>query len=1326
MFDLKIGAHRIILLFILVLVAGSSSRLAGREENLKKVLILHEAGGSPLNGGLGDARQLRQLLGHFQTDVTIEAVNLYKPGEISQYDFTFYIGFTKKDVPPQKFLKDAYEATKPLIWLNTGMEKFASVFDLRKRFGFTYVRFDTSSIYDFVDGKGTRFTKTEPNANVIRIVDPNRCQVLATATSTRKHVTIPYIVRSNPYPAKGAPFWYVADSPFSYATEADRYLLFADMLHDILGEDHPEFHSAIIRIEDTNPFSDPAQLRNVADLLYARHVPFLVGVIPFYVNPATGTRVAMSDKPDYVDALHYMMERGGTVVLHGTTHQYKGETAVDYEYWDESRDKILPVDSKEYVEKKLRDAINECMKNGVYPLLWETPHYSASTLDYSVFAEHFSTAIEQRLVLERLDYSQYFPYVIFKDMYGQRIYPENLGYIPLEADKQKEEEAVDRLISYAKVNLAVRDGFAAAFFHPFLDLDLLARLVDGIQSLGYTYIDLRDSTNIVRFADRVILSGSASITLSLNEQYLREVFLDEKGQVARREVSSERLRKSVTREIKLEPGWIYVAEPTEYRERALSFWEKLTYRVSSLAHRIFGTKEPQAPANVLLLYDPGATGGAKNDQSSLASAFLVLNIPLDSLAVSPTTTIEIGDHNLVLVPYNVADSLNDDQIESLRAYVEQGGNLITDFRNPVAAELGVHFLESTIRIDRVRDRQFPDELLRWQRSEVMNKFETMNDDEIMVTDDKTETPVVIGRRYGRGSFIFFGTRFDPVSNGGFSRYPYLIHYVERFLLLRPIVRREQLEMYFDPGFRHTVSIEQLVSRWASRGIRVIYVAGWHEYQKYTYDYARLIRLAHANGILVYAWLEPPQVSQKFWTEHPEWREKNYKGEDVRPSWRYPVALTDRACLDAALEYYRKLLTSYDWDGVNIAELYFEAGQGMRDPKLMTPMHPSARNQFRRSYGFDPIELFEPSSQYYWRSNLSSLSDFTTYRVRMVTHLHEVFLSLADSIRNSRAGFQVVVTVMDNLDAPELRNNFGVDVREILPLRSKYRFTLLIEDPESMWSHDPRRYEAIASRYRALLDSDDFALDLNILSFRPDTVITQFPTRIQTGTESYWLVHSAAHGAKRAVIYAESSVNPQDLSLLPYAYAARTSVRKVEDGWEVNTATPIVLQLAAATQEIWRGDERMVSIGDGKFLLPIGSYRVREVPSGVSPFQPDILETRILSITGELLSARSSQRSVELRYRSDTRCIVTLTKEPYALFVDGRESSFKALKGDGRYALVLPPGEHTVLIVAQSTVSYGVDFTSFWSSSIIVMFGLVSGGLLLILYLVVRMRYRSVL
>jgi uncharacterized protein YdaL len=1286
---------------------------------VKSVLIVYEPGPRPIESGLGDARQLRQLLGHFHTQVTLLAADRYVAGQLAAFDVAFWVGFNERAqgryVPPAVFMHDVSRTEKTFVWLNTGLDDFSRSADLPARYGFAVEAFDTASNFNFVDANGVRFTKTDPNATVVRVTDPARCKVLATMTSTQRQLTVPYVVRSGE-------FWCVTDLPFSYATESDRYLYFSDLLHEILREDHPVSHSALIRIEDTNPLSNPASLRTLADLLAERKVPFLVGVIPYYVDPASGLRVPMSDKPDYVDAIRYMMARNGTVVLHGTTHQFKGETASDYEFWDESRDRPVPSDDHEYVARKIRDGVTECLRNGIYPLVWETPHYSASEADYRVFGEHFSTAIEQRLVLDNLTFSQYFPYTIERDMYGQRILAENLGYVPLDPDIRAGEATVDRLLSFAKLNLVVRDGFASAFFHPFVSPQLLARLVDGIRQLGYTFMDVRELDNSTRLEDRAVVSGNATIKLTLADQYLHEVFLNERGQIQRQETSEKRITGEVARELKLPRSWIYVAEPREYREHRLSLLERGQQRAHEWLQGLISEGATSEPAQVLVLFDATATGGASNDQESLAAPFSALNVPLDRVPVSPQWTLDAGDHNLIVVPYNVAELLAPAQLDALVAYVREGGNLVTDFKNELAARLGIQFLPSRLVIERVRDRVYPEEPLRWGSGEVMTKFETLANDQILAADDVTEIPVAIGRQVGDGRVIFIGTRFDPTSTGGFSRYPFLAHYVARYCQLTPLLRREQLEMYFDPGYRHTVSIEQLVPRWAANGIRVLHVAGWHEYPTWKYDYGRLVRLAHANGILVYCWLEPPQVSEKFWKEHPEWREKNFKSEDVRPSWRFPVALTEPACLAAALENYRRLLAAFDWDGVNIGELCFDAGRGMRDPQLMTPLHPSARKEFLAQAGFDPVELFDAASPRYWRRDRTALRAFTRYRTNRVTQLHDELLTFAHTFAASKPGFQVVITAYDSLGAPELRTQLGVDASQIAALRSKHRFTLVIEDPASAWSDDPRRYEDVAARYADLVDAPKLALDLNILLFRPEGKVTPFPTRIQTGSESAWLVHSASRGAPRAVIYSESSVNQQDLAFLASAYAARTTVSRLDDGWSVNTPTTLVLQLASDTQDVMRGDERVHALGGGRFLLPVGSYAVRPAPQ-LGPIRPEELESRLLSITGDLLAQRSSLRSVDFSYRSEPRCIVTLSREPLALFLDRHETTFEAKKGNGRWALILPPGEHNVLVVTESTMTLGVDLTSFWSSYLIAIFAALSSGLLLLLYVVVRVRRR---
>ncbi len=1303
-------------LWLFALVALTQIALSQDTVVLKKVLVVFEGNDIPDSPARGEARQMAQLLGHFKTATTVRAVNDYRAGELEGFDYTFFFGFSKKYDPPARILRDLFATSKHIVWLNTGFDSFCRSFAVKEKFGFTFTAFDTSSQFTIVKARGLTFPKGEPNCNIVKIMNSAQCEVLATAVSLKRQ-EVPYIIKSGN-------FMYIADSPFSEATEADRYLLFADLLHDILGEDHPVRHTALIRIEDVSPLENPVELRDVADVLSEMNVPFLVGIIPFYVEPEAGIRVSMSEKPDFVDALHYMVEHGATIVMHGVTHQYRGQTGTDYEFWDESTDKPIKNDSKEYVERKINAGIEECVKNGIYPLLWETPHYGASTLDYSVISTFFSSVIEQRLAIDHLDYGQYFPYVIEHDLYGQRIYPENLGYVPMSDSIEQERDAVHRLVKAAELNLTVRDGYASAFFHPFLPLVLLKELVTSIQELGYTYADLRWDKHLVHTKNKVILTGESDISLMLEDQYLREIYIDDHGVVVRREISSDRVKGKIEKHIAVDPRWIYVAEPTELREYSPSILERISEQANSVMQAVFPQRHEWAELRPMILWDSRARGGAWNDQASLAAAFASVNVHVDTLSVGQPFDLDGG--NVLVVPYGSIDSLPNSGFDKVTSFVENGGNIVLDGKSDLAQEFGIKFTGSLIKIERLRDRLYPDETFYWRKPETMFKFDTETRDQILCIDERTEAPVVIGRKYGDGKILFFGTRFDPLSDAGFSRYPYLLEYVKKFFSLSPIFRRDFLEFYFDPGFRHSTSVEQLVKRWRSQGVRVIHAAGWHVYPKWTYDYARLIELCHANGILVYLWLAPPQVSEKFWKEHPEWREKNYRGEDAKPSWRFPVALTDSSCLKAAIGAADTLLRGYDWDGVDIAELYFESDHGPDNPNQFTPMHPSARRLFSLQHGFDPALLFDMNSSHYWKLNPLDWQKFEDFRTREITYFHQQFLALASAVRSGKSGFDIIVTVLDNINSPELRRDIGTDIRQIIELQKQYEFTLQVEDPQKLWSTDPRRYATIGKRYRDLVSSPgSLMLDLNILSFRKPDAVIKFPTLIQTGLESYLLVNSAASVSSRFTIYAESSVNPQDIKFFPYAMASQAHVQRRSNGWSVDTPSPLSLELPGDIKEIFLDGKLSPALPDGNFSVPSGRHEIEVPERTMNPFPAGLVETRVLSITGDLKDEIPINRGVEFRYSAKMRCAATFNREPYVVFLDGEQFAVNALKGNDCYGVVLPPGDHKVLVISQSGVSYGIDLTSWWSSSLIVVFGFLSGGILLVFYFLVRVRRRRV-
>jgi uncharacterized protein YdaL len=1306
----------LVTLCLLLSVSRSAHADAGDQ---KSVLIVVEGSSSLKNYAIGDGRQLATLLGHFNTRCTIKGVNDYIPGEMRGYDITFYVGFHAQNIVPSGFLNDVLSLDKKTVWLNTGFAEFSSTHPVTKRFGFSVSQVDSQTVFDIVRFGNRTFTKGEPNINVINIVNRKQVTVIATAQSTRKRKEVPYIVASGT-------LTYVADSPFASATETDRYLLFADLLHDILGEQHEESHSAILRIEDVGPLDDPDRLRDIADILSSRGVPFLVSVIPFYVDPGQGLRISLSDKPDLVDALKYMVRNGATITMHGVTHQYKGITAADFEFWDESTNKPIKGETPDDIERKLDLGIQEFMKNGLFPLAWETPHYTGSFLLYQTVAQFFSTAVEQRLSIEDVDYSQFFPYVIQKDLFGQRIYPENLGYIPLDPDKRTSEGYVQSILKGARANLSVRDGFASCFFHSFLDLDLLKQLVDGVQSLGYTYIDLTEHANWVQTGDRVILTGSHSFTVALQDQFLSESYFDNKGELLKRTISEQRIRGSVSRNVDLPPGQIYKAEPTEFREREISFVDNMLTKANTLLQRMVSSEADWQEARIVILWNHYAKGAAYNDQASLAAVFGTVNLPVDTIFLGQE--LRFQGYNLLIVPYASVDSLKPPDYDAIMKYVSDGGCVITDRKNDLAEELGVRFSPAQLRIRAIRDRYFPEESITWRYYELMNKLDVENAHEVFCQDASTDAPVVIGKQVGKGKLLFFGTRFDPYSQHGYSHYPYLLEYVRRYFRLGPIVRRENLEAYFDPGFRSTYSIEDLVKQWVRVGIRRIHVAGWHEYPKYAYDYARLIRLAHANGILVYAWLEPPQVSQKFWLEHPEWREKNFRGADARPSWRYPVALTDSACLRQMAANYRKILESVDWDGVNLAELYFETDKGFETPPQFTPMHPSAVREVRRKFGFELSSIFDPNSPAYWKTNPVAKSEVIEYRIAKLTEVYERLLTEFTQIAKAKEGFQIIVTAMDSYGSPELREQIGVDMRQILALRKRFDFLLQVEDPEHLWSTDPLRYVQIGERYEQLIGHrTKLLLDLNILSFRRKSEITPFPTLIQTGTESFLLINAASIGAPRLTFYAESSVNPQDLPYFANAAATGVVYRRTPDGYEVDAERSFVLKLPKETRQILIDGMVVTPVRDGLYVLPAGKHLVSMDAGTAGAFSTSQLQPRLISSTGTILALSYGMRDVRFSYEADERMLVSFSNEPTQITLDGQPHSVTALKGNDCFTITLPAGTHKVQVVTGDTFSYGINVTSLWSTTAIAIFGLVAVLLLVGMYVglkLIRRRFVS--
>jgi len=438
----------------------------------KSCLVLYDQA-----GGKNDAIQTGELLRHFNTDVTLIPLDEYKKGTLKRYNAAFYVGTVSGATLPGHFLSDLLKGGRTFCWLGFNIDAALNQPEVSKRLGIQYIG-AIKNRYKNVIYKGDNLINQNPWINEVQVVDDDKCSTLAKALYGKTH--IPYALRC------GQNFWYFADVPSSHAVEGCRFLVFADLLHDILNENHETRHLAMVRIEDVHPLSDPDALRDIASFLHRQHVPFQISLVPFYVFPDQNIYVGLHEKPEFVEAIKYMVEKGGGVVMHGTTHQRFGETTSDYEFWDPLNNRPPEGVNAATIREKLEKGLKECWSVGIYPLMWETPHYAGSQELYRTVKDYFSIAMERRQAIDQAGSDQYLPYLVPCDRFGQTMVPENLGYVPL--DRQDP----DVILEPARHTKVVRDGVASFFFHPFVKIDVLKTVVKNMKKEGFEFTSIGD------------------------------------------------------------------------------------------------------------------------------------------------------------------------------------------------------------------------------------------------------------------------------------------------------------------------------------------------------------------------------------------------------------------------------------------------------------------------------------------------------------------------------------------------------------------------------------------------------------------------------------------------------------------------------------------------------------------------------------------------------------------------------------------------------------------------------------------------------------------
>ncbi len=410
---------------------------------------------------------------------------------------------------------------------------------------------------------------------------------------------------------------------------------------------------------------------------------------------------------------------------------------------------------------------------------------------------------------------------------------------------------------------------------------------------------------------------------------------------------------------------------------------------------------------------------------------------------------------------------------------------------------------------------------------------------------------------------------------------------------------------------------------------------------------------------MYAWLELP-VSERFWDDHPEWREKTAALQDAHLDWRKLMNLTNRDCFRAAALGVRDLIGRFDWDGVNLAELYFESLEGAANASRFTPMNDDVRREFRKARGFDPIELFRtPGAR-----PAGDIRLFLDFRAELARRAQVEWLGEMEAVRNARPDLDLVLTHVDDRFDPGMRDAIGADAARVLPLLERHDFTFLVEDPATIWHLGPQRYPEIARRYEPLTRrADKLAIDINVVERYQDV----YPTKQQTGTELFQLVHLASQSFSRVALYFENSILPVDLPLLP---AAGSAVVRAE-----GIGGRLVVDSRYGTGVEWSGPVLV----DGS-PWPAADGSTVWLPPGAHVIEPGAAEpaARLLDFSGDLKAAASRAGGIEFAYSSSSRAIAIMDRRPASIEIDGAEAALEPFDaGPGRFGLFLPRGQHFV-------------------------------------------------
>jgi hypothetical protein len=488
---------------------------------------------------------LVNLLGHFEVLVDVRPVPRYHPGEMVEFDAVVYQG-TRWDAPlPPLLLRDMDAFSGPILWIGANLWRLSRGEDLT-RFGVAQTVPIPQVMVNAIALAGTPLPAARP-LSILGFARAPATRVLATARAGGRLI---------PVAATDGRFWYVAGQLHEDADGTSLHLLVAELLHDVLRIPHVVGPRALLFVTGIHPLVDPAHLRALADLARAMGVRPVLGITPVFVDPVIGVRVELGERRSVVRELHALVRLGAEVVQLGYTHQMRGRTGSDYEFWDAARGMAREDDDEALVQTRINAGLRILAASRLFPIAWATPGGLASPFDYGQFGRIFALAVERRFYGFADDHplQQRFPYAVWSDLHGQTVLSPNIVFGP-RTDLSRAQAAASELV-------AVRDALGVVSVPVVVPTSLLADLVGSMRGMGYEFTHLRMLRSASVVGDEVaVVSGTARIVLYAQRgQYLRELVVGPDGGVRARRLRRVETFEKYEDTLRTDPDTLEVVE----------------------------------------------------------------------------------------------------------------------------------------------------------------------------------------------------------------------------------------------------------------------------------------------------------------------------------------------------------------------------------------------------------------------------------------------------------------------------------------------------------------------------------------------------------------------------------------------------------------------------------------------------------------------------------------------------------------------------------------------------------------------------------------------